>query len=43
MYDTGSRQTVVLNSISVVREALVHKQNDFAGRPKVYSGRLGLV
>ena len=29
---------VVLNSIDAVREALVHKQNDYAGRPSVYSG-----
>ncbi|XP_077862887.1 cytochrome P450 1A5-like [Saccoglossus kowalevskii] len=36
----GSQPVIVLNSIDVIKEALVKKQNDFAGRPYFYSCNL---
>ena len=37
-YVSGTKTVLVLNHIDVVLEALVTKMNDFAGRPKIYSG-----
>ncbi len=34
---TGSEPVVILNSVESYREALVTKQNDYAGRPNLYS------
>ncbi|XP_077862966.1 cytochrome P450 1A5-like [Saccoglossus kowalevskii] len=36
----GSQPVIVLNSLDVIKEALVKKQNDFAGRPYFYSCNL---
>ncbi|XP_002737140.1 cytochrome P450 1A5-like [Saccoglossus kowalevskii] len=33
----GNTPVVILNSIEVIKETLVKKQNDYAGRPNVYS------
>ncbi|XP_006825011.1 cytochrome P450 1A5-like [Saccoglossus kowalevskii] len=33
----GSRAVIILNSLEAIKEALVKKQNDFAGRPYFYS------
>ena len=37
-YFLGPKPVLVLNHIDVVLEALVTKMNDFAGRPKIYTG-----
>ena len=36
----GREKVVVLNSLEKVRETLVEKQNDFAGRPISHSSEL---
>ena len=36
----GREKIVVLNSLEKVRETLVEKQNDFAGRPIAHSSEL---
>ncbi|KAK3755591.1 hypothetical protein QZH41_017586, partial [Actinostola sp. cb2023] len=36
----GIRRIVVVNSIEAAREALVHRSNDFAGRPLLYTASL---
>ena len=35
----ASHWVVVLNNIDVVKEALLRKQDQFAGRPEVFSGK----
>ena len=36
----GQRWMIVLNHIDVVREAMLKKPVEFAGRPDMYSGKL---
>ena len=36
---SGSFDAVVLNTIEAVRDTLIKKQNDYAGRPQFYTSR----